>query len=62
MFSFLKFLNPKSNADKNDASDNLSGKTLNLNSAEARTLNIFNHKSPIARKSSGNNTSLRYVY
>lgn len=62
MFSFLKFLNPKSDADKNKESSTLSGKTLNLNGAEARALNIFNNKSPIARKSSGNNTSFRYVH
>lgn len=62
MFSFLKFLNPKSDADKNKASNSLSGKTLNLNGAEARALNIFNSKSPIARKSNGNDISFRYVY
>lgn len=61
MFSFLKFLNPKSDTDKNNISDSLSGKTLNLNSAEARVLNIFNTKSPIARKSNGNEYSLKYV-
>ncbi|CAH1715093.1 unnamed protein product [Aphis gossypii] len=33
--------------------NSLSGKTLNLNSPEARALNIFNNKSPIARKSNG---------
>lgn len=58
MFSFLKFLNSKSNDEKNKGPDSLSGKTLNLNSPEARALNIFNNKSPIARKL---NDSLRYV-
>jgi len=58
MFSFLKFLNSKSNDEKNKGPNSLSGKTLNLNSPEARALNIFNNKSPIARKSNG---SLRYV-
>lgn len=61
MFSFLKFLNSKSDADKIKAPNNLSGKTLNLNSSEASSLNIFHNKSPIARKPNGNNSSLRYV-
>lgn len=60
MFSFLKFLNSKSD-DKNKVPNTLSGKTLNLNSAEARALNIFNNKSPIARKTNANNTFSRYV-
>lgn len=58
MFSFLKFLNPKSDTDKNNS---LSNKTLNLNSSEARFLNIFNTKSAIARKPNGDESSLRYV-
>lgn len=61
MFSFLKFLNPKSDTDKNNLSNNLSNKTLNLNSSEARFLNIFNTKSAIARKPNGDESSLRYV-
>lgn len=61
MFSFLKFLNSKSDTEKNTVSNSLNGKTLNLNSPEARTLNIFNTKSPIARKLNGNEYSLRYV-
>lgn len=61
MFSFLKFLNSKSD-DKNKVSNTLSGKTLNLNSPEARALNIFNNKSPIARKTNGNNNFSRYVH
>lgn len=62
MFSFLKFLNYKSDDDKNSASNSLGSKTLNLNGAEARALNVFNNKSPIARKPNGNNTLLRYVH
>lgn len=59
MFSFLKFLNSKSDADKNKVPNSLGGKTLNLNSPDARALNIFNNKSPIAHKSNGIKTSLR---
>lgn len=62
MFSFLKFLNPKSDADKDKSSNSLSGKTLNLNSPEARALNIFNHKSPTGHNTNGNTTSLRFAY
>ncbi|XP_026813652.1 nucleoporin NUP1 isoform X2 [Rhopalosiphum maidis] len=51
MFSFLKFLNSKSDDEKSKGPNSLSGKTLNLNSPEARALNVFNNKSPIARKS-----------
>lgn len=58
MFSFLKFLNSKSDADKNKGPNSLNGKTLNLNSPKARALNVFNNKSP---KSNGSRTSLRYV-
>ncbi|KAF0768367.1 nucleoporin NUP1 isoform X3 [Aphis craccivora] len=49
----ITFLNSKSNDEKNKGPNSLSGKTLNLNSPEARALNIFNNKSPIARKSNG---------
>jgi hypothetical protein len=59
MFSFLKFLNSKSDDEKSKGPNSLSGKTLNLNSPEARALNVFNNKSPIARKS---NDTLRYVH
>jgi hypothetical protein len=61
MFSFLKFLNAKSDADKNKVPDNLSGTTLNLNSPEASALNIFHNKLPIAHKSNEINSPLRYV-
>lgn len=61
MFSFLNFLNFKSDSDKTKVSTSLSGKTLNLNSPEGRALNIFNNKSPITSKQNGNNTLLRYV-
>ncbi|KAL4097068.1 hypothetical protein QTP88_021904 [Uroleucon formosanum] len=56
MFSFLKFLNSKPDADKNKGPNSLNGKSLNLNSPQARALNVFNNKSP---KSNGNRTSLR---
>ncbi|XP_025412323.1 nuclear pore complex protein Nup153-like isoform X3 [Sipha flava] len=59
MFSFLKFLNAKSDADKNKVPDNLSGTTLNLNSPEASALNIFHNKLPIAHKSNEINSPLR---
>ncbi|XP_050533028.1 probable serine/threonine-protein kinase DDB_G0282963 [Daktulosphaira vitifoliae] len=38
------------------STDPLSEKTLNLNSPEARALNIFNQKLPISRRNNGNNT------
>ncbi|XP_022179829.1 nucleoporin NUP1 isoform X2 [Myzus persicae] len=56
MFSFLKFLNSKSDAEKNKGPNSLNGKTLNLNSPKARALNVFNNKSP---NSNGSRTSLR---
>lgn len=62
MFSFLNFLNFKSDTDKVKVSNSLSGKTLNLNSPEGRSLNIFNNKSPISPKQNRNNTLLRYVH
>lgn len=61
MFSFLKFLNSKSDTDKNEAPNNLSGKTLNLNSPEANAFNIFHNKSPIVHKSIEINSPLRYA-
>ncbi|KAL5242137.1 hypothetical protein ACI65C_009547 [Semiaphis heraclei] len=51
-----KFLNSKSDADKNKGPNSLNGKTLNQNSPQARALNVFNNKSP---KSNGSRTSLR---
>ncbi|XP_050547444.1 nuclear envelope pore membrane protein POM 121-like isoform X2 [Daktulosphaira vitifoliae] len=59
MFSFLNFFNFKSDSDNVKSTDPLSGKTLNLNSPEARALNIFNQKLPISRRKNGNNTPFR---
>ncbi|XP_050439355.1 serine-rich adhesin for platelets-like [Adelges cooleyi] len=60
MFSFLNlFNNSKPAADKKITLDPLSGKTLNLNSSEARALNIFNHKPPVSRRLNGSNTSFK---
>ncbi|XP_050531788.1 uncharacterized protein LOC126900250 [Daktulosphaira vitifoliae] len=60
--SFLNFFNFKSDSDKVKSTNPLSGKTLNLNSPEARALNIFNQKLSISRRNNGNNTPFRPNY
>ncbi|XP_050535078.1 uncharacterized protein LOC126902097 [Daktulosphaira vitifoliae] len=54
--SFLNLFNFKSDSDKVKSTGPLSRKTLNLNSPEAKALNIFNQKLPISRRNNGNNT------
>lgn len=62
MFSFFKIFNSKADTDKDKSADSLCGKTMNLNSPEAKALHVFNQKLLVGTKTNGNNTPVRYVH